>query len=109
VQTCRWIILSDLPRTPAATNLSALDRRSVVVSFAKKGLTATASHQEARITLGAEAMGFSYVTVSLREAGFALSLRFAALSKVDPQHDDFDRSLLLVFAEHALGSVDQFA
>jgi hypothetical protein len=86
-----------------------MNQRSIVLSFARKGLTAMAIHKELVATLGAEGVSYPSVIGHLHEAKFALSTHSAPFPEPHPASDDSNNAIMLVLAEQPFASVRQLA
>jgi hypothetical protein len=76
-----------------------MERRSIVIYLARKGLSPFAIHDDLVTTLGADAVSYSSVTSYLRDAVFSSSYPPTTLPEPEARLDDCDHGILLILAE----------
>jgi hypothetical protein len=84
-----------------------VDRRSIVLYLAKKGLVSAAISEDLVATLGAEAISYPWVTRDFREAKFATSSPEVIFSELTHEHDDCNEAILLAFDDQPFASMRQ--
>jgi predicted transcriptional regulator len=86
-----------------------MDQRSIVLSLARKGLTAMDISNDLVVTLGLDAKGHSSVTRFLREARFPSPNPPITFSEESRSLDDSNEAILLGLTEQPFASVREFS